>query len=261
MMDVIDPHERDAEYLPVASPRPTPAGAPPRDGGREPLLRLRPLLFLTDNQTVTAALWPRRVSTLASHAQPDNCASSRERPLAVHFPMENETLSKFPGAFGKMKRNPQCRTGGVLNAILQELSDSYTCQRQVVACSTSSVEVVMAMLTERKKPQDWMNLILAVALFLSPWVMGFAGEFMPAWNAWILGVVIGALALATLTAFSEWEEWVNMVLGIWLVLAPWLLDFATNANAMWTHVVVGLLVAAISAWALWDERQNPHAEA
>lgn len=118
----------------------------------------------------------------------------------------------------------------------------------------------MATLTERKKPQDWMNLILAVALFLSPWVMGFAGEFMPAWNAWIVGVVIGALALATLTVFSEWEEWVNMVLGIWLVVAPWLLDFATNANAMWTHVVVGLLVAAISAWALWDERQHPHAQ-
>ncbi|WP_155251019.1 SPW repeat protein [Sinorhizobium meliloti] len=120
---------------------------------------------------------------------------------------------------------------------------------------------MMATLMERKKPQDWMNLILAVALFVSPWVMGFAGEFMAAWNAWIVGVVIGALALATLTAFSEWEEWANIVIGIWLVVAPWLLGFAPNANAMWTHVVLGLLVAAISAWALWDERQNPHARA
>nr|WP_139812011.1 SPW repeat protein [Ensifer aridi] len=120
---------------------------------------------------------------------------------------------------------------------------------------------MMAMLMERKKPQDWMNLVLAVALFVSPWVMGFAGELMAAWNAWIVGVVIGALALATLTAFSEWEEWANMLIGIWLLVSPWLLNFAANVNAMWTHVVLGLLVAAISAWALWDERQNPHARA
>lgn len=48
---------------------------------------------------------------------------------------------------------------------------------------------------------------------------------------------------------------------IWLVIAPWILDFASHVDAMWTHVVLGLLVAAISAWALWDERQNPHAPA
>jgi hypothetical protein len=37
--------------------------------------------------------------------------------------------------------------------------------------------------------------------------------------------------------------------------------FRRHADTMWTHVVLGLLVAAISAWALWDERQNPHARA
>ncbi|MCA1368520.1 SPW repeat protein [Bradyrhizobium sp. BRP14] len=116
-------------------------------------------------------------------------------------------------------------------------------------------------LMENKKPQDWMNLILAVALFVSPWLLGFATESVPAWSAWIGAVVLGALALATLTVFSEWEEWANMVFGIWLVVAPWLLDVATNVNARWTHVVLGLLVAAISAWALWDERQNPHVQA
>jgi hypothetical protein len=68
------------------------------------------------------------------------------------------------------------------------------------------------------------------------------------------------LALATLTVFSEWEEWANMIAGFWLVIAPFL-DFASHVEAMWTHVVLGLLVAAISAWALWDERQNPHARA
>jgi hypothetical protein len=62
---------------------------------------------------------------------------------------------------------------------------------------------------------------------------------LAAWNAWIVGIVIAALALATLTVFSEWEEWANMVIGIWLVIAPWILDFAampTPCGPMWSWV-------------------------
>lgn len=114
-------------------------------------------------------------------------------------------------------------------------------------------------LMDSKKAQDWLNLVLAVALLVSPWVIGFAVETMPAWNAWIVGIVLGALAITALSAFAEWEEWANLVLGLWLIVSPWLLQFAANMNAMWTRVVLGALVAAVSAWALWDNRQNPHA--
>jgi SPW repeat len=116
-------------------------------------------------------------------------------------------------------------------------------------------------LMEGKKVQDWINLVLAVCLLLSPWAIGFASETTPAWNAWIVAVVLGALAIATLSAFAEWEEWANLVFGLWLIVSPWLLEFAADVNAMWTHVVVGVLVAAVSVWALWDYRQNPHAHA
>jgi len=39
------------------------------------------------------------------------------------------------------------------------------------------------------------------------------------------------------------------------MVSPWLLQFAANMNAMWTHVVLGVLVTAVSAWALWDYRR------
>ncbi|TIU05875.1 MAG: hypothetical protein E5W39_09735, partial [Mesorhizobium sp.] len=35
-------------------------------------------------------------------------------------------------------------------------------------------------LMEGKKAQDWINLILAACLFISPWVIGFAAETAPA---------------------------------------------------------------------------------
>ncbi|MDI7861984.1 SPW repeat protein [Rhizobiaceae bacterium n13] len=114
---------------------------------------------------------------------------------------------------------------------------------------------------EGKKSQDLVNLFLAVCLFLSPWVVGFSLEAMPAWNAWIVGIVLGALAIATLSVFAEWEEWVNLVLGLWLIVAPWMLGFTASMSAMWTHIVLGVLVAALSAWAVWDYRHHPHSHA
>ncbi|TIN23849.1 MAG: hypothetical protein E5Y31_17875 [Mesorhizobium sp.] len=113
-------------------------------------------------------------------------------------------------------------------------------------------------LMEGKKGQEWLNLVLAICLFVSPWIIGFAAETAPAWNAWIVGAVLGVMALATLTAFAEWEEWVSIVLGLWLIVSPWLLGFV--ANAMATHVILGVLVVAASGWAVWDFR-HPHAHA
>lgn len=119
----------------------------------------------------------------------------------------------------------------------------------------------MPNMMEGKKAQDWINLALAVCLFVSPWALGFVDDTVPAWNARIVGVVLGVLAVATLSVFAEWEEWANLVLGAWLVVSPWLLQFASSESAMWTHVVIGVLVAAMSGWAVWDYRQHPHAHA
>ena len=116
-------------------------------------------------------------------------------------------------------------------------------------------------LTEDRTVQDWIILVLAVCLFISPWVIGYVADTMPAWNAWIIGVVLAILSIATLSAFAEWEEWVNFVLGLWLIISPWVLRFSPDIGAMWTHVILGILVAAVSAWAVWGHRHTPHAHA
>jgi SPW repeat len=52
----------------------------------------------------------------------------------------------------------------------------------------------------------------------------------------------------------------DSVLGLWLIASPWLLGFAAKENAMWTSLALGLLVVAVSLWAVWDYR-HPHAHA
>lgn len=104
---------------------------------------------------------------------------------------------------------------------------------------------------------DSINLVLGLALFLSPWVLGFAAERVPAWNAWVSGAAVGVVAAVALAAFAEWEEWLNLALGVWIALSPWLLGFAGIAGALWAHVILGVVVAAVAAGELWLKRQSP----
>jgi hypothetical protein len=43
--------------------------------------------------------------------------------------------------------------------------------------------------------------------------------------------------------------WANVVLGVWLIIAPWLLGYV-NPTAETQDVVVGMLITVISFWAL-----------
>jgi len=124
------------------------------------------------------------------------------------------------------------------------------------------MEVIMLTAnTDGRRPLDLCNLILAACLFISPWLLGFAGATMPARSAWIAAVALALVACTALAAFAEWEEWVSMVIGAWLMAAPWTLGFTGEHNAFWTHMVFGALTVAVSAWAVWDYRHEPHATA
>jgi hypothetical protein len=42
-----------------------------------------------------------------------------------------------------------------------------------------------------------------------------------------------------------WQGWVNSILGIWLVISP----FVVGADAgKWSSVVSGVIIAALSVW-------------
>jgi SPW repeat-containing protein len=102
---------------------------------------------------------------------------------------------------------------------------------------------------------DLANLILGAVLFFSPWIFGFAAGAQSQ-NAWISGIVIAILSIAALAAFAMWEEWLNLVAGLWTIVAPWVLKFQ-GTTAMTVHVVIGIIVAVLAAIELWLLSQNP----
>lgn len=118
-------------------------------------------------------------------------------------------------------------------------------------------------MTELKWRQDAIDvgsLILAAVLALTPWALGFSSDQTMAINAWASGCAIAAVAFLALTRFAEWEEWIGLALGVWVAVSPWVLGFADHhETATWTHVVIGLIVAALAAGTLWHIHQPPAA--
>jgi hypothetical protein len=114
--------------------------------------------------------------------------------------------------------------------------------------------------------QDSANVVLGAWLVLSPWILQFAALDQALWNAVIVGLIVGAAALAALVRFHRWEEWVDIALGAWLVVSPWVLGFAALAAAegtaagavaaTWNFVLVGLMIMVLAGWSLRDAQHR-----
>ena len=98
---------------------------------------------------------------------------------------------------------------------------------------------------------DWINLICGVLLFISPWVLAFSGDMTPASTAWVGGIVIAVMGAVALAQFAEFEDWFALVAGVLVIIAPWVLGFAAMTYAVWTFVVLGLIVAVASVSEIW----------
>jgi hypothetical protein len=91
---------------------------------------------------------------------------------------------------------------------------------------------------------DVANLILGTVLLSSPWLYAFPAGHASR-NAIVTGVVIVVLSLAALAAFAIWEEWVNLIVGLWTIVSPWVLGFSGTAKNV--HVTIGIIVAVLAA--------------
>ena len=106
---------------------------------------------------------------------------------------------------------------------------------------------------------DVINLVLGVGLISAPWVFGFTGVEMANRNAWIAGAVIGVTSIAALVSLAEWEEWVNLVLGLWVAISPWALsvNLVISETAVRAQVALGLVIAVLAAVELWMLHRTP----
>jgi|SRR6516225_5663074 hypothetical protein len=96
---------------------------------------------------------------------------------------------------------------------------------------------------------DVANLILGMIVFFSPWLFGLAAG-APCQTASIIGIFIAVSSIAALAAFAVWEEWLNLIAGLGLIVSPWLLGFQ-DSSAMAIDAIIGGIVALLAAVGVW----------
>lgn len=102
--------------------------------------------------------------------------------------------------------------------------------------------------------QDPVNAVLGVWLIVVPWALGFEAETVAIANSVVIGVAMLALALTAMFLPRAWEEWVALVLGLWLIASPWALAFSAISIAKTSMIATGIVIAALALWVLLADK-------
>jgi len=110
---------------------------------------------------------------------------------------------------------------------------------------------------------DVYTLILAVFLFLTPWLFAFSRGNVRI-EIWASSLLLALTSCGAIVAFAKWEEWTSLLLGLWVTAAPWIFNFQ-HTTAAKVSVGVGCVVAFLTALELWlihySPRQSSHGTA
>ncbi|MFC0251425.1 SPW repeat protein [Massilia consociata] len=112
----------------------------------------------------------------------------------------------------------------------------------------------MAMHLSTKRWQDQVMVLIGVWLFVSPWVFGYPGTSAAAMNAGIAGAIIAVLAAFDLVKSHVWAVLLNVVVGAWVAVSPWLVDTMRDPAMSWSLVIGGIATIVL---ALWELRSDP----
>lgn len=95
-------------------------------------------------------------------------------------------------------------------------------------------------------------LAAAMLLWLSPLALTFVDHTAPTVSAWAAGIMTGVLATASVGDHGRWAPWPMLIVGVYLVAAPFLLSFTDLPEAMWSHIALGIVIALAAVTAIMD---------
>src|SRR5438105_2925230 len=91
----------------------------------------------------------------------------------------------------------------------------------------------------------WATGILGLVLAVAPWIFGYSNNTPALWTSLLVGgatIVVSVIEGARADR-EPWEYWAAGLLGLVAIVAPFVLGFSTYANALWSSVGVGVLIA------------------
>ena len=98
--------------------------------------------------------------------------------------------------------------------------------------------------------QDLVSVLVGLWLVASPWALGIRGPLAAQGDFIVLGVVLLGFVVTEFFIQESWEEWSELVIGLWLVASPWILEFTDVRVATQNAVACGLLLSGLAVWVL-----------
>jgi SPW repeat len=92
---------------------------------------------------------------------------------------------------------------------------------------------------------EGLGFLAGLYLAISPWVLGFNNLPTLTANNLIIGIAVAGLAAGFASAFGRTHgmTWVAPIIGIWTILAPWLVSGNVNTTtAVINNVVTGAVI-------------------
>ncbi len=107
------------------------------------------------------------------------------------------------------------------------------------------------------KVLSWITVVLGVWLIIAPFILTFP-SMVAMWNSIIVGVIVLILSWirAANPASSPGLSWINAILGLWLIVAPFVLRMVSSTSARWNDIVLGIAVIVFSVWAALATRMR-----
>lgn len=98
----------------------------------------------------------------------------------------------------------------------------------------------------------WINVLLGIWVIVSPFVLAAPLLTSAIWNNVATGAAVAILALLR-TSFPRergWS-WANVILGVWLIISPFVLGF-TSGRLLWNDIVLGIIIAIVGIGNAWS---------
>ena len=104
--------------------------------------------------------------------------------------------------------------------------------------------------SEGARTASILNIMAGLWLIITPFWMGYYTVPAPLWNTLLVSVAVAILALARACypAQNVGLSWINLILGIWLVVSPFFLPYHNQVVALRNDVIVGIAVSLLSIW-------------
>jgi hypothetical protein len=108
-------------------------------------------------------------------------------------------------------------------------------------------------LAKHRSWEDWLSIAFGVLILISPAAMFSVVPAPVLYNALACGVVLLGVTLFEIMNRERWEEALYFVVGVWLAVSVFLIDYGAASPLRIWHFALGALVAVLAAFEFWQD--------